>query len=616
MHASILEIPEYPLRIEPLPSLDLLAGNLDDPTAYAVYADLLEQRDHPLATYLGNTLFGSPTSDWEKERSALFPSLSELADTSLLWSFGFIEAIEIKSASPARARKELATVLRCPLSVLVREIVVRDDHASRASFDYNPVVATLQTATLPCLRRLRLGLPGEFPIPNALRDRFPGVGAEEWSVVRERVAAAQGRLKHRFDLTTLPDLVPIKDGAAKEDDLDLVILGLRRELEKKRVDGRSRAPDLGLIPALRAHFTAASLDAFVTELARQWADDETTTTRVGFEALRSLGGDRATLFLRALPRTAGSSRDALILDALDVIGSPLATVLLYEHANTAEGARRERARGLLERRANASGLTIERLLDDVSPRLSPMHREHLFRVEGPRLERMMIDGHRVSLSDFERCYLEAPLRGELLAKTPGLVFGFFAGEEVLDCARLEKGQLLRADGSRLHIAEHAEVGVVHPAELSGDALATWKSRGDVVPWQLERPIARPGKYEDGRRVLIRELTESRAGANLWNLRERGWRDGRVEFTEGPVLSLFRDFPRDDVTMTIDLKRRYEGRIDLYPRGSSGFLDLHPVTQSELLVTLKTFSRPSRKAHRAKRTARKNLFARWLDKLRS
>lgn len=130
---------------------------------------------------------------------------------------------------------------------------------------------------------------------------------------------------------------------------------------------------------------------------------------------------------------------------------------------------------------------------------------------------------------------------ELFVKNPvmhqfatGLVWGVYAEEALKDTFRyMEDGTFNTAEEEEYELPENAVIGLVHPIELSEEALAAWKEQMSdyeiVQPIeQLERPVYRVTEEEKEATELIRFGGVAVNGLSLFGkLQDMGWYRGEI-----------------------------------------------------------------------------------------
>lgn len=314
-----------------------------------------------------------------------------------------------------------------------------------------------------------------------------------------------------------------------------------------------------------------------------------------FAALAHLGDDecarRLARLIRTWPTEGASARAASGLDILAAMGSDVALMLLHGIAQKVKSKPLQlKAQARLEHLALSLGLSAEELadrlvpdlgLDDsgtllldfgarqfrvgfdehLKPRVYDAHGALLKDLPGVlksddqalandasarykalkkdvrtlasqqlwRLEQAMVRQRRWSAAAFRRCFVEHPLLRHLARR---LLWGRYEQDQLIECLRVAE-DLSYADSrdDLLTLADDAEVGIVHPLELSpADAAAFGQIYAD---YEILQPFAQLG------REVWRLSAEQAAGneyagcagrkvatVGVFALESRGWeRDG-------------------------------------------------------------------------------------------
>jgi uncharacterized protein (TIGR02996 family) len=509
----------------------------------------------------------------------------EEAELTLTWELGFVSGARLSRPTVDQTVTALRQLLELESARFLRRLSVR---AQRASLDYQPVWDVLLELERPVtLAELRVGEAGRARVPAEIWATFPRLGDPPetvWSAITDRIAK-QKRLKSGFEGADLHKLAlqELDLGEVIKVETDPLLVGLRAETDKKR--------DIGLLSALPRLFTADSLDGFAESLLAQWE-------RVGMDSQRrwvmavvgALGGDRCARYLGQRLQRWSHQRSVQAAELLVQIGSPMGINAVYE-LTAAYGSRAEQAAEILGRMAKNRGVAPDGVLDRAVPRqLSKQERKWFLRLQRRWLEELMINGHRLTASDFKH-YVAAGPRRSLAAR---LVWGAFRDGELKtfvigqdDSTPFfdEEDAAVTLDGSDV------KVGLVHPYELSRAVKRRWwerfTERKVEQPFlQLRRPVLKLTASEAGRKTLYRFASrvvhnpEQFAYEGRW----KAWESYDMErdhFLYGYELSLGRGGRRLEAVAVEEQSLIQR----VFNRGRRPFGDYHPVLLSELLLDL-------------------------------
>lgn len=157
--------------------------------------------------------------------------------------------------------------------------------------------------------------------------------------------------------------------------------------------------------------------------------------------------------------------------------------------------------------------------------------------QASRLEKVLMNGRRWTACSWRTLFVENPAMHSF---TTGLIWGVYKEDGVLaDTFRCNSdGTFYTVDGAAYALPEQTNITLVHPVELSAEALAQWKEQVDnsgvVQPLpQLTTPVVSLTDTElDGKKILrysgIITLSGKIAGlANKYNLMRGPVRDGGI-----------------------------------------------------------------------------------------
>ncbi|MEW2355964.1 DUF4132 domain-containing protein [Spirillospora sp. NPDC029432] len=215
-----------------------------------------------------------------------------------------------------------------------------------------------------------------------------------------------------------------------------------------------------------------------------------------------------------------------------------------------------------------------------------------------RLEAAMVDRRRWTAAEFRDLFAAHPLLWHIVRR---LVWLSEDGGKTTAFRLAEDRTLADADDAVLTLAESAEIGLAHPADL-GDRLRDWRQTFDdyelLQPFpQLDRPVQTltPAERRATRLTRPTPLLIDPAGATA--LRARGWtrRTADGAYVED---CLFRPAPPSGflVLNTTHHAERTERVTHIWcadhpgpysPARARPLCTLHPATASELLTTLTT-----------------------------
>ena len=183
--------------------------------------------------------------------------------------------------------------------------------------------------------------------------------------------------------------------------------------------------------------------------------------------------------------------------------------------------------------------------------------------QAARLELALVRQRRWPVARWRELYETHPV---LRAYATRLVWGVYGGDGALRRCfrRYPNGLLADAAGGLEELPEaDANIGMVHPLELSAEAVAAWRAhlaRFKVEPPfpQLERPVERLDPLHANRRELV--VAKDRAlGAGTFRSRaeRRGWSRGSV-VDAGGVAGYFKALPGAGVEVSLEIEGLYIG----------------------------------------------------------
>ena len=569
----------------------------DQREPYLVYGDWLQGHGDARGTLIallaaGST--GAAAALIREHRYALLGKLDGHAEVELDWFLGFIETIRISARTAAEQIDALAALFDSPSGRFVQGIAID----TPAGIEH--VLQVILQRAPKTLARVTIGKPGRWSAPLELVAAFPRMTRPASALWTDAVAKAnaQKKLKIELEATKLPALVA-RAGEVVVDP-QLVLIGLRAELEKQR--------PIGMVEAVRATFTPESVDAFVFALAKQWRAVDTAAVKWAFDTIGPLGGDLCAGFLGHFFDGWSHQRAVQALGHLALIGSPLAIteIVTAMCRVTRHRPRREAARQTLAGLARTRGLANPTALiaQNCPTHVTGMARAAAITTQRWWLYDLMIAGHRLSVRDFDAHVRTHPLRAPLAATLVWCAVGFddqLCGLFSVD----EAGQLYAVDGSRYVVADSELVGVVHPAELTPEQRDVWVAAferraiaipGETAPEPIAQTILQLGRptFElrgDERTVnSLHDYAHDPVGfyALEARLAERDWYVAE-QSDHGTTTAFGRDFERDHVTAIAFVGDGRISSVVLQPIGSAiarqRFDALHRVTRSELLYDL-------------------------------
>ncbi|WP_405016159.1 DUF4132 domain-containing protein [Kitasatospora sp. NBC_00070] len=217
-----------------------------------------------------------------------------------------------------------------------------------------------------------------------------------------------------------------------------------------------------------------------------------------------------------------------------------------------------------------------------------------------RLEAAMVTRRGVTAAEFRELFVGHPLVGPLVRRLVWHAAG-------TDFRVTGDHRLTRLDGTEFALPEDATVGLPHPLELGGPAVAAWSRLFADVPQpfpQLDRPVHRLTPEESATDRLDRFEGSTVPVGRVLGLTKRGWQRGEPQ--DNGVECWISKRLGEGCHLVIDLDEGIAvGNLDVYPDqtfrtvwlGSAPgyhwadrhhplrFGDLDPVAASELLADL-------------------------------
>ena len=564
----------------------VIEENVDDEHAYLVYGDWLQMRGDPRGELIalqaaarrnpGDKKLAKLVDEYIEEHADHL--LGPLGDACMVsWHLGFIRDARFLPDKD----DSVSVLLEHPSGRFVQTLIVE---RARPAKIVELLLAKRKPATLA---NLRLGrdwdVAKEAP---SLFEVFPRLDKSlevEWRRIAAEVTK-QRKTDLKYEPSTLPVLATQPNIESPGVDNALLLRALKLEVDKGR--------DLGVVAAMKRTFTRESLDAFAVALADQFAElGEQTSLRWGFQTLGLLGDARAVEWIADRFGTWSHQRAVQGARMLANIQSGIAVWELYSLVSDPRNnrPRRDDSVAALQGVAAQRKLDVDRLLDRSLP---PMH-ERAMRMQNAvtrRLEAHMIDGRRISQTEFVHYFASHPLVAPLARR---LVWATYDRGVVEATFRIdERGNALDADDSPIEL-DDAVIGVLHPAEAEPEMLVVWKRAFEKIKplfAQLERPVLTLRAQESGAvltRFKLRSVGFDRLRAVLDH--ELDWAPITEEMDAGTAtLGWQKHFRRDDVTAAAMLNERFGAivQVKLTRDGAPiDFARVHPVTRSEVLYAL-------------------------------
>ena len=183
-----------------------------------------------------------------------------------------------------------------------------------------------------------------------------------------------------------------------------------------------------------------------------------------------------------------------------------------------------------------------------------------------RLEKTMCTARCWTLENWKKLFVTNPIMHRFAI---GLVWGIYKEDQLQTSLRyLEDGSFNTVDDEEFVLPKTAQIGLVHPIELSDQELSAWKQQLKdyevVQPFaQLERRIFKAADEEKGMDRIERFSGRIKKSMELASAMNRiGWSKGEVK--DGPIID---DFIREDIfTRNSGIKARLEHSgmgVDVY-----------------------------------------------------
>lgn len=159
-----------------------------------------------------------------------------------------------------------------------------------------------------------------------------------------------------------------------------------------------------------------------------------------------------------------------------------------------------------------------------------------------RMEQALLTGRTWSSEQWKALFTANPLMHPFAI---GLIWGAYEGDVLKGAFRyMEDGTFNTAEEEEYAFPENGRIGLVHPAELSGEEWEAWKeqlSDYEVIQPvdQLSRPVCRPEEEELAETALLRFQGTVVDAAFTWRMIGQGWYQGAVE-DGGEYFSFCRD----------------------------------------------------------------------------